>query len=118
MPIYIRRNAEPFSALATPGDIQILPIAAQSQGSRVLEQEMQRYCAGQVRGRSFLISGHRGSGKTTMVDSAVLRFQQQALDGAVKHKPLPVYLQGRCCSTTTKPRALRTRNPHRRARCR
>lgn len=93
MAILYRTRAEPFALRAQQdGDVQ--PLLARSHAGLVLESEMRRYCGGLVRGRSFLISGHRGSGKTTMVDNAVLTLQREAADGLVNLKPLPVYLQG------------------------
>ena len=94
MPLLIRPNAEPFSPRARPGRQNIEPILAQSNGGRLLKQELRRYCNGEVRGRSFLIAGHRGSGKTTLVDDALLRFQVEAAAGQLLMKPLPVYLLG------------------------
>jgi len=94
MPLHIRPNAEPFSPQARPGRQVIQPILAQSNGGRLLKQELRRYCNGEVRGRSFLIAGHRGSGKTTLVDDALLRFQIDAAAGELLMKPLPVYLLG------------------------
>jgi hypothetical protein len=44
--------------------------AIESDAWRVLSAELDRYCGGSVRGRSFLISGHRGAGKTTLVLNA------------------------------------------------
>ena len=93
MPILFRTRADPFSPRAQQGG-DMVPLLARSHAGLVLESEMRRYCAGLVRGRSFLISGHRGSGKTTMVDNAVLTLQQEAADGRLQLKPLPVYLQG------------------------
>jgi hypothetical protein len=99
MPLRIRPNAEPFSPQARPvrggpDRPAIKPLLAQSQGGRLLAQELRRYCNGEVRGRSFLVAGHRGSGKTTLVDDALLRFQLEAADGELLMKPLPVYLLG------------------------
>ena len=48
------------------------PLLIESRAYRLLRQELRRYCAGDVNGRSFLISGHRGAGKTTLVASAFL----------------------------------------------
>jgi hypothetical protein len=93
----IRPNAEPFSARArpeTPATERIEPILAGTQASRLLQHELERYCRGEIRGRSFLVAGHRGSGKTMMVDNALLQCQRQAIAGLALMKPLPVYLQG------------------------
>jgi hypothetical protein len=92
MAIYIRSNAEPFT-LATMASGKS-PILANSGAGRILEHELRRYCNGEVRGRSFLVAGHRGTGKTTMVENAVLNFQRLAQAGDIRLKPLPIYLQG------------------------
>ena len=44
----------------------------ESSASRVLRQELRRYCEGKINGRSFLIAGHRGAGKTTLVAKSLL----------------------------------------------
>ena len=46
-------------------------ILAESQAYHLLARELERYTTGEVIGRSFLISGHRGSGKTTLVHKAI-----------------------------------------------
>jgi hypothetical protein len=94
MPIRIRHNAEPFSHMAQPGRVKVWPILARSEAGTLIEQELRRYCNGEVRGRSFLIAGHRGSGKTTTVDNILLKFQEEAWLGNVPKKPLPIYLLG------------------------
>ncbi len=38
---------------------------------RTFEQELLSYCMADLEGRSFLVAGHRGSGKTTLVKHAV-----------------------------------------------
>jgi hypothetical protein len=98
MALRIEPNAEPFSACAlptaTPDSRRRNPKLAQTQASRLLKHELERYCRGEIRGRSFLVAGHRGSGKTMMVDKALLDCQQLAIEGKALMKPLPVYLQG------------------------
>ena len=103
MPVRINDNAEPMSFAArtdTPphpdgrGAPAVATILAQSQAGDLLRREMARYCNGLVRGRSFLIAGHRGSGKTTMIDQVVLQLQVLSLKRELRFKPLPIYLQG------------------------
>ena len=103
MPVRINANAEPLSFAARtdtpphPGQraaAEPLPILAQSQAGDLLRHEMARYCDGLVRGRSFLIAGHRGSGKTTLIDHVVFQLQKRALNRELRFKPLPIYLQG------------------------
>lgn len=101
MPIRLKRIAEPLS-LAARTDTAPHPgwaapdavILAPSQARSVLSHEMSRYCDGLVRGRSFLIAGHRGSGKTTMVDHVLFEHQKRALAHQLRCKPLPVYVHG------------------------
>jgi hypothetical protein len=63
------------------------PFPARSQFIRsrtydILIREMQRYIIGEVPGRSFLISGHRGSGKTSLVRLAADELNRDILKGA------------------------------------
>jgi len=54
---------------------------AMCDGYKVLCGELARYCEGRFRGQSFLVAGHRGSGKTLLTHLAIqimrLRFQKQ-----------------------------------------
>ena len=47
------------------------PILAESRAYRMLKRDLERYALGELRGRSYLISGHRGSGKTTLILKAI-----------------------------------------------
>jgi Cdc6-like AAA superfamily ATPase len=58
---------EPF----TLGSRKAEPLVIESAASRYLLNELLRYCDGEISGRSFLIAGHRGAGKTTLVNSCV-----------------------------------------------
>jgi hypothetical protein len=69
MAIRITTPAEPLSPLSFQGE----PALIESDGMRLLTYELRRYCAGEVNGRSFLISGHRGAGKTTLVNGAFMK---------------------------------------------
>ena len=68
MPIKILDLPEPFTpasrALEAPTPL------IESDAYRRLLHELRRYCNGELAGRSFLIAGHRGAGKTTLVFSA------------------------------------------------
>ncbi|HEY7767101.1 hypothetical protein [Longimicrobium sp.] len=68
MPIRLVDFPEPLSAASwrLAGDTAVI----QSDAWRVLTAELDRYCRGELAGRSFLISGHRGAGKTTLVLNA------------------------------------------------
>ncbi len=67
---------------------------ADSAASRALRQELRRYCAGEIAGRSFLIAGHRGAGKTTLVAEVVAQLIEASERGEVPQRPLPVMLHG------------------------
>src|SRR5262245_44187171 len=69
MAIRITTPAEPLSLVSYRGE----PALIESDGLRLLTYELRRYCAGEVNGRSFLISGHRGAGKTTLVNGAFMK---------------------------------------------
>jgi hypothetical protein len=47
------------------------PFFQRSQAYELLKRELGRYVRGEVAGRSFLIAGHRGAGKTALVQRAV-----------------------------------------------
>jgi hypothetical protein len=52
----------------------------ESEAYRVLKASLSRYAAGELSGRSFLISGHRGAGKTTLVARVVQDCNETAFD--------------------------------------
>lgn len=70
MAIRVENSPEPLSEQSFKPSARTLITPSHQQ--RVLQQELQRYCEGTVAGRSFLIAGHRGAGKTTLVAMAVL----------------------------------------------
>ena len=70
------------------------PLLVESSASRVLRQELQRYCEGKITGRSFLIAGHRGAGKTTLVAKAFMEVLREAEEEATMLRPLFIPLHG------------------------
>ncbi len=95
MPIRINESADPLSDASRQAGTENIVINAQSEAGRVLRLELTRYCRGEVNGRSFLVAGHRGAGKTTMVADAldkVLRSSRNPDRGLMQ--PLPVFLHG------------------------
>ena len=61
----------------------------------LLEHELRRYCNQEVTGRSFLIAGHRGSGKTTLVYGTFQRVLEEiGREDTRQLRPLLVLLQG------------------------
>jgi hypothetical protein len=59
------------------------PLLVESSASRILRQELQRYCRGMINGRSFLIAGHRGAGKTTLVAKAFMDVWRESEKGGM-----------------------------------
>src|SRR5690349_16473980 len=92
MPIRIVESSEPLSPAAQDRAQEALLI--DSDASRLLSHEMLRYCEGEVTGRSFLIAGHRGAGKTTMVSNAHLQAKRETARRPRATRPLIVWLHG------------------------
>ena len=65
-------------------------IRAQSRAGKILAQQIERYLKGEVCGRSCLIAGSRGSGKTTLVQTACERMR----DRVPGMRPILVRLHG------------------------
>lgn len=92
MSIRINPTADPLSRWVLDSSSLSAVIVAQSDASRILRQELYRYCNGQVRGRAFLIAGHRGAGKTSMVADALGRIPAKTDSGRSLMRALPVFL--------------------------
>ena len=95
MPIQIVEGADPLSDAALRSGSESIVRNAQSDACRMLKLELLRYCRGEVNGRSFLVAGHRGAGKTMMVADAVdkvLRASRRS--GEQLLRPLPIFLHG------------------------
>lgn len=92
MPIQIRDFPEPLTAAAKESSVQRVLI--QSDGYRQLVHELHSYCNAQISGRSFLIAGYRGSGKTTLTLSAFEQVWREADAGKLRMRPLLVQLLG------------------------
>ncbi len=91
MPIQIADHPEPLSpasARLTAGSGMI-----ESHAWRVLSAELERYCQGYLTGRSFLISGHRGAGKTTLVLNAYQHVRRRP-ERRGEARPLLVLVNG------------------------
>lgn len=72
----------------------VKPLAG-CDASRLLRNELERYCDDQLHGRSVLVSGLRGAGKTTMVEAAIDALWQQSHQGLTpSRRPLRVMLLG------------------------
>lgn len=94
MAIRILRPPEPLSDESRRNPAHRSAVAASSEAGTILEAELRRYCEGQIAGRSFLIAGHRGAGKTTMVNKVVDTVMKQADQGGLPMRPLQVLLHG------------------------
>src|SRR5687767_8274651 len=67
MAFRVKIQAEPFTRYSW----ETIPILAISNEYRRLYRDLERYTLGQISGRSYLIAGHRGSGKTMLVYKAI-----------------------------------------------
>lgn len=56
---------------------------AESRAYRLLLRDLRRYVREDIAGRSFLIAGHRGAGKTATVAQAVRRTENEMIEGSV-----------------------------------
>lgn len=92
MPIRIAEGVEPRSEAARSGDDNVLLVG--SDASNMLEHELTRYCNREINGRSFLVAGHRGAGKTTLVENVWLRVWKSSEAGKTILRPLFVQLHG------------------------
>ena len=92
MPILIVEGPDPLSAEALEGHQECILI--ESEASRLLVDELTRYCRREVTGCLFPISGHRGAGKTTMVTNAFLQVLKASERGQTRLRPLLVQLHG------------------------
>jgi hypothetical protein len=70
------------------------PLLAECEAGEVLYRELLRYARRETAGRSLLIAGHRGAGKTTLVRQAVQKAQQAAARGEARLWPLLISLHG------------------------
>ena len=92
MPISIRERPEVFTdASLNSADP---PFLIRSDALALLTHELRRYCKREISGRSFLIAGHRGAGKTTLVLSACQQIFKESEEGRVFLRPLVIMLQG------------------------
>lgn len=80
--ISLKESPEPLSEASWKQP----PILARSDAYETLLREIERYANKETNGRSFLIAGHRGSGKTTMVRWAVHESQRRAMEAASGEK--------------------------------
>src|ERR1700753_3071769 len=99
MPYKISESAQPLSRAAANG---AMVLQASSSAYRTLSRELLLYCQGRINGRSFLISGHRGAGKTTLVAAVVQEARSRGSFGGIL-RPLLVPLNGTVLLPDPKP---------------
>jgi hypothetical protein len=117
MPILILEGADPLSDAALKSESESIVRNAQSDAGRVLKLELMRYCRGEVHGRSFLVAGHRGAGKTMMVADALDKvLRQSRRPGEQLLRPLPIFLHGPSLFEAEAVEPARTDDVRRRAR--
>lgn len=86
--LLLKRPLEPLSPEARRGGEESVVI--DSPARQRLAREVERYVAGEITGRAFLVSGAAGAGKTTMVLSAIERAATRCAKKG--RRPLPVRL--------------------------
>ncbi|HEY5376464.1 MAG TPA: hypothetical protein VIK01_22445, partial [Polyangiaceae bacterium] len=72
MPLIIKPQREPFARVRGKAEIVRGPAFWRLRAS------IEKYCRGRTLGRSFVISGNRGVGKTTMVLAAIEDLRRQS----------------------------------------
>ncbi|MBL8173956.1 MAG: hypothetical protein JNK48_04760, partial [Bryobacterales bacterium] len=82
MPIRVNRLLEPLSAPWPPGSL-----AAECDAYHRLREGIRQYVDQETNGRSFLVAGHRGSGKTYLIHRAIASLIH---DDKGKRQPRPV----------------------------
>lgn len=90
MPILIRTGPDPFTEASLKGGL----VLALSDVYFNLRNEIERYTRQETAGRSFLVSGHRGAGKTTVVLAAVQGAIEEFQKGDQPLRPLFVRIHG------------------------
>ncbi|MCB9765066.1 MAG: hypothetical protein H6739_35155 [Alphaproteobacteria bacterium] len=91
MAILLNEPAQPLSRTALD-DLSLIEPRARSHAQAHLARELVRYTKGEILGRSVLVSGHRGSGKTSMVLHAL--HEARAALYSEGRRPLLVRIQG------------------------
>jgi hypothetical protein len=92
MTIKFNELREPMSFLARMFEGEGVSLATSDASDRLTEA-IRRYVAGKSIGRAFLIAGHRGAGKSTLVYNAIHQCRREARDKGERY-PLLVRLNG------------------------
>lgn len=91
MTIRLRQLREPVPTSAwfqKPGEL------ATAASFHRLKSAIARYVSEEISGRSFVIAGHRGAGKTTLVYEAIRAVRNEDPEGVRRMRPLLVLLNG------------------------
>lgn len=72
-----------------------MPPFAPSRAYELLRRDLRRYTLEEVSGRSFLIAGHRGAGKTATVVHAIRQLRNELLADSVNRDTIPIGRRGR-----------------------
>lgn len=89
MALRFRVPVDPAAEDSRPSEL------ASCSASRLLQQELHRYCDGELAGRSFLVAGLRGAGKTWLVEGVIDELSRRSRRGHVpRMRPLRVPLNG------------------------
>lgn len=105
MTLSIVYSSDPLSLASLEGATR--PILIESDASRLVTSELRRYCRREISGRSILVAGHRGGGKTTVVLGSFLSLLRDA-ENAGHLRPLLVLLHGPSLLPTEPPAAARS----------
>ena len=93
MAIYFNNFVEPLSPVY-PSLNKLSPIAESSASLR-LESVLRRYVNGEISGHSYLVAGHRGSGKSTLIHHCIQRVMLDPDAVDPKHKEAPNFFDPR-----------------------
>ncbi len=85
MPIQVEEFTEPLTRAAIDQQKELVLIRPRSY--QLFLDSARAYCEGSIGGKSFLVSGHRGSGKTTLVHGAFHELREERLD---REEELPI----------------------------
>lgn len=71
------------------------PPFAESRAYELLLRDLRRYVNEEIAGRSFLIAGHRGAGKTSTVTHAIRKLHNEILEASIDFNKEPRSRRGR-----------------------
>lgn len=94
MPLRLGDIWRRYSAIGNwrfPGE----PVFARSRAFELLARDLRRYVLEEVAGRSFLIAGHRGAGKTSTVAHAVRELRREIVTNSVDPVTIQTGRRGR-----------------------